>query len=67
MDIDEAQEIRIVSQLLADCNPRIPETVVAITVDEALRKFDGCPIRDFVPLLVQRIAARKLAEYPDDD
>jgi hypothetical protein len=37
---------------------------VARTVDEVHHEFDGHPIRDFVPVLVERFAADRLGQVP---
>lgn len=38
----------------------VPAEAVAASVREAHSRFDGHPVRDFVPLLVERIAGQDL-------
>ena len=42
--------------------PGLPPEVVDDALRAAHARFDGSPIRDFVPLLVERAAAASLAE-----
>ncbi|MFC3383028.1 three-helix bundle dimerization domain-containing protein [Couchioplanes azureus] len=46
--------------------PRMGATAVADYVHEIHRRYDGAPIRDFVPLLVEREARRGLTGTPGD-
>lgn len=39
-----------------------PETITRVVHDKHIQ-FDGRPIRDFVPLLVERQASAELAEF----
>ncbi|MBS9376146.1 hypothetical protein GON09_005167 [Rhodococcus sp. B50] len=41
--------------------PQLPETVVRQAVAEAVRAYQGRPIREFIPLFVERRARRALA------
>lgn len=41
-------------------HPQTPADMVTQVVDDAYRRFDGQPIRDFVPLLVERRAQERL-------
>ncbi|MFC9769645.1 three-helix bundle dimerization domain-containing protein [Rhodococcus jostii] len=43
--------------------PHLPPGLVEDVVAAAHRRFDGCRIRDFVPILVERIARDVLAAH----
>jgi hypothetical protein len=47
---------------LAHEHPTVPPLAVADIVDQMHAKFEGCPVRDFVPLLVERNAKAKLTK-----
>ncbi|MDF3313419.1 hypothetical protein P3H15_51910 [Rhodococcus sp. T2V] len=64
MDVSEAQHIDAVRARLYRRNPDLHPYVVDETIDTGLGRFDGCPIRDFVPLLVERAATRALDTSP---
>ncbi|MFD9666977.1 three-helix bundle dimerization domain-containing protein [Rhodococcus sp. NPDC059968] len=64
MDVSEAQHIDAIRARLYRRNPDLHPYVVDETIDTALHRFDGCPIRDFVPLLVERAATRALDASP---
>ncbi|MFD6065228.1 three-helix bundle dimerization domain-containing protein [Rhodococcus wratislaviensis] len=64
MDVSEAQHIDAVRARLYRRNPDLHPYVVDEAIDTALHRFDGCPIRDFVPLLVERAATRALDASP---
>ncbi|PYE12061.1 hypothetical protein DFR67_12669 [Williamsia limnetica] len=57
---DEQQNIAMVAEALAVRHADKPADTVASVVDDAYRRFDGQPIRDFVPLLVERRAQEQL-------
>ncbi|MFE3188520.1 three-helix bundle dimerization domain-containing protein [Nocardia sp. NPDC059240] len=63
METDEDQQIEAVTARLTEHNPGISPEIVATTVDEVRHRFDGCLVRVFVPLLVERLADDKLANY----
>ena len=50
----EAQAIALVVERLQARFPQTPRDVIARAVSEAHREFDDQPIRDYVPLLVER-------------
>ena len=50
----EAQAITLVAARLHARFPQTPREVIDRAVFEAHREFDDQPIRDFVPLLVER-------------
>jgi hypothetical protein len=59
----EAREINEVVQRLRDRYPDIDPDRVHAVVADAHRVFDGRPIRDFVPVFVER-AARTALDTP---
>jgi len=50
----------VVRQRLARRFPTMDSGVINQAIDTAHHKFDGRPVRDFVPLLVERAAIRAL-------
>ncbi len=63
MDIED--EERAIDQLrteLAHTFPLIPRPRVEATIDTTWRQYANASVRDFVPLLVQRQAARELRD-----
>ncbi|WP_410873000.1 three-helix bundle dimerization domain-containing protein [Nocardia sp. A7] len=60
MATDEAQQINEVVQRLAQRYPSIPADDIDDTVQHVYDGFADVPIRDFVPLLVERKAMRSL-------
>ncbi len=62
IDASEESLIEQVADRLTRKYPTVaPETVVAL-VNESHARFDGRPVRDFIPLLVERSAAAQLAK-----
>ncbi|PQP20824.1 three-helix bundle dimerization domain-containing protein [Rhodococcus opacus] len=57
---EEARQISQVSVRLLNRFPAASREAVGAVVGEAVAQFAGCPIRDFVPLLVERAATAKL-------
>ncbi|MFE2958013.1 three-helix bundle dimerization domain-containing protein [Nocardia tengchongensis] len=57
---DEDQQIRELVGRLTDKFPGVGAGVVADIVADFHRGFEGRPVRDFVPLLVERMVTRKL-------
>ena len=58
-----AEEKRAIEQVAERLRERFPEKkpgLVGTTVDQAHRRYDGRPIRDFVPVLVEREAREEL-------
>jgi len=56
---------QIIDQLahrLADAHIEVPPDQVARLVHEEYARFDGRPIRDYVPLFVARNAKRQLSK-----
>jgi len=60
-NIDEKQAVAQVSEQLAARFPDVPVTTVWLTVDQELHKLDGRPVRNYVPVLVERAAREALA------
>jgi hypothetical protein len=61
---EELQAVLEVRDRLQDRFSHVRPAEVARTVDEAYHEFDGNPIRDFVPVLVERVAAERLRSIP---
>ncbi|MFJ4654389.1 three-helix bundle dimerization domain-containing protein [Nocardia sp. NPDC088792] len=57
---DEAHQIDEVVRRLANRHPAVAADTVARVVHEAHQRFSDSHIRDFIPLLVERIAAKTL-------
>lgn len=60
MDDKERQNIDVVRIRLTQRFPNLDPGVVEDLIEATLHRFDGCRIRDFVPLLVERAATRTL-------
>ncbi|UZG60435.1 three-helix bundle dimerization domain-containing protein [Rhodococcus opacus] len=61
--MNSAEEVRQLSRVtvrLLNKFPAASREAVGIAVGEAVAHFAGCPIRDFVPLLVERAVTAKL-------
>lgn len=60
MEIPTGEVERITSALVERfCPPLVPDTVRACVLDCAAR-FDGAPVRDFLPILIEREATARL-------
>ncbi|MDT2009480.1 hypothetical protein FXW78_46865 [Rhodococcus opacus] len=57
---EEARQLSQVATRLLNKFPTASREAVGTAVGEAVAHFAGCPIRDFVPLLVERAATAKL-------
>ena len=57
---EEARQLSQVAARLLNTFPAASQEAVGTAVGEAVAQFAGCPIRDFVPLLVERAATAKL-------
>lgn len=57
---DEIRAVAEVSQRLSTTFPDVPVEVVGGTVHHYHEQFAGRPIRDFVPVLVERMARTSL-------
>ena len=60
MDVTERQHLDAVRARLVRRYQFLDPHLVGELVDTAYHRFDGCRIRDFVPLLVERAAIRSL-------
>lgn len=59
---DETRAVTEVSERLVASFPEVAPDVVERTVHLSHEKFQDSPIRDFVPVLVERMAKSNLAE-----
>lgn len=59
--VDEATAVEHVQRALSERFPSIPPATVKGVVDEVYADFDG-PVRDYVPLLVERAAKERLRQ-----
>ena len=59
---DETRAVTEVVQRLAGSFPDLAPDVVEHTVHSSHERFAGSPIRDFVPVLVERMAKTSLAQ-----
>ncbi|PBC39170.1 hypothetical protein CJ179_37660 [Rhodococcus sp. ACS1] len=60
MDDSEEHDIDVVRSRLIQRYPDLDPEVVEDLIVVVLARFDGCRIRNFVPLLVERAATRTL-------
>lgn len=60
MQHDETYEIRDVAERLIRRHPKLPAETVIDAVAGAHQRFADLPIRDFIPLVVERMAHRDL-------
>jgi hypothetical protein len=61
-------ERKVIDQVigrLTQNNPDVADEEVADIVNASYARFDGRPIRDFVPLFVERDARTQLAQIPE--
>jgi hypothetical protein len=64
-DMDRSDEDRAISEVverLAKQFPQVPAGEVEQVVSQSRPEFDDVPIRDFVPLFVERGAKQRLRE-----
>ncbi|MGW5309645.1 three-helix bundle dimerization domain-containing protein [Nocardia thailandica] len=61
MPTDEDKHIAEVITRLGQRYPGIDATVIDAIVHDAWEHFDSAPVREFVPLLVERNAVRAIA------
>ncbi len=62
MEASERLAIGQVVERLTHKYPTVPPLTITGIVYKIHAKFDGCPIRDFVPLFVERDAQAELAK-----
>ena len=60
-EISEQMMLADVKQRLVNAFAELPPDRVSTAIDNARARFDASPIRDFVPLLVERRARAELA------
>ena len=58
----EQQMIDQLTHKLVGAHPDIAPDQIARTISEEYGRFDGRPIRDFIPLFVERNAASRLSQ-----
>lgn len=61
---DEATRIREVVERLTRRHPDVPAETVERVVHRSHARFADTPVRDFIPLLVERNARNELSEPP---
>jgi hypothetical protein len=59
---EEQRAIGEVINRIAGRLPGLPRTTIEATVEQSLRQFDDRPIRDYVPLFVERATIDTLAD-----
>ncbi|MFE5706082.1 three-helix bundle dimerization domain-containing protein [Rhodococcus koreensis] len=64
MSTSEEQHIDVVRRRLQGRFPDLDTRLIDEAIDAAHHRFDGRPVRDFVPLLVERAAATTLNTAP---
>ena len=57
---DEAKAVSMIVQRLQESFPQVPADQVQHLVHRSYEEFTGRPIRDFVPVLVERMARNDL-------
>ena len=62
IELSEQQIIDQVAHRLADAHTQVEPAHVVRVVQEEYARFDSRPIRDFIPLFVERNATKKLAK-----
>jgi hypothetical protein len=63
---DEAKSIDRVVVELRQRFPGVPTLVIERLVAERYRKFEGAPVRDYIPVMVKRSASESLASMVSD-
>ncbi|MDG4665136.1 hypothetical protein [Mycobacterium sp. 236(2023)] len=61
--LSEQQIIDQLAQRLADAHTTVEPAQVTKVVHEQYARFEGRPIRDFVPLFVERSATAELSKF----
>ena len=62
IELSEQQIISQLAQRLADKHAQVEPDQVTRVVHEEYARFDGRPIRDFIPLFVERNAIQELSK-----
>lgn len=60
IELSEQQIIAGVADRLNRKYPNFPEETVTAVVRDAHARFDGRPVREYIPLLVERFAGQEL-------
>jgi hypothetical protein len=60
---DRAKTIEDISNRIAQRHPAVQREAIARAVEETYSHFDGSPIRDFVPVLVERTVNQDLHDH----
>jgi len=63
--VKEDQAIALLRDRLTKTYDQIPADQVNAVIDQELTRFTAAPIRDFVPLLVERLARNDLRHSQD--
>jgi len=58
---DELRAVEQVVDRLSERFSQVPAQRVSEVVDQTYHEFDGAPIRDFVPIMVEKSARDRLA------
>ena len=61
---EERQLARVREDLLREFGAQLSETVVDEHFHDLVARFDGAPVRTFVPVLAQRATRERLRELP---
>jgi hypothetical protein len=64
-EMSEQLLIAEVERRLTDKHPHIPSDQVSVVIQTVCAQFEHSPIRDFVPLLVERRAGSELAKLKE--
>jgi hypothetical protein len=64
-EMSEQLLIAEVERRLTDKHPHIPSDQVSVVIQTVRSQFERSPIRDFVPLLVERRAGTELAKLKE--
>jgi hypothetical protein len=59
-NIDEKRAVEQVCEWLTARFPDMALATVRLEVERAHSRFDGCPVRHYVPVLVERLARDRL-------
>ncbi|MFD1506320.1 hypothetical protein FE374_17030 [Georgenia yuyongxinii] len=57
---DELHQLDMIIERLAGAHAGTPREHIVATVHAAYARFDASPVRDFVPMLVERAVRRQL-------
>lgn len=60
-EVSEVQEIQAIADRLATMYS-VPAAIIEKVVEETHARFDGRPVRSFIPLFVERSAKAQLAK-----